>query len=131
MMRSFNFTKDVDVLNGWLLSRNLNQVKQSDLPKFGLMAHEDEEPLGCVFLRHCENDVGMLCSFEINPSLGLKLKDKVFEELLMCGKELAHIKGVRRLMAMSEKKSILKRLEKMGWKASSYKIAATVLLEGI
>lgn len=131
MMRSFNLKEDIGILNGWLSERKIDPVRPIDLPVSGLMATEEEESLGCVFVRHCEGDLGMLCSFEINPRISLRLKDRVFEELLMCSKELAHVRGICRLIALTEKKSIMNRLNKMGWKESHYKIAATALLGGI
>jgi len=131
MMRSFDFSKDLEVMNAWLSSRSMDPVRHIDLPRFGLIAEEDGEPMGCVFLRYCEGDLGMLCSFEMNPSIALRMKNKVFDELLMCGRELAQTKGIRRLIAFTEKKSILSLLKKNGWKESHFKIVGTTLMEEI
>lgn len=130
MVKSFDFLMDVDILNSWLSSRGLETVGQHDLPSFGLMAY-DQESLGCVFIRHCEKDLGMLCSFEINPHLPLRMKAKVMDELLMCAREMAHLKGMTKLFTVSSKRSILNRLWKNGWLMTRNSVMGTAMLEGV
>lgn len=106
-------------MNLWLAQRERPPVSRGDLPKAGWTVIDDaEKPLGSVFIRMVEGDLGIIDSLINDPGQSCyrrhQINDRLFLQCLKIAKEFK-MKG---LLGMSLDDGTLKRAYSHGFIAS-------------
>lgn len=116
----FNPVCDLDTLNEWLELRGAPLVEVESIPRNGLIAYYEDEPVAMAFLRLCEGKFMMLDGLTTNPEASGPVRhaaiDGLVERLIARAKDL----GMTDLLAWSVDTGTLERSKRHGFKASPY-----------
>lgn len=119
-LQRFNIHTDLEHINAWLTAHKMPEVTRHSLPEMGYMAWHNGSPIGAVFLRRCEGDVGIVDSLISNPDSQGVLRHVALDALINHIVDQAKRTGITLLLGYTVDCSTLERSIRLGFTKSPY-----------
>lgn len=111
-------SKDYDVISAWWKARNWPVIPPRSLPKLGLIASFEDQPICAGFIYETDSN---FCLFEwiiSNPEASSYVRglclDALFQDAEFLGKEL----GFHHMITMTSHEKLIERAKKFGFKVT-------------
>lgn len=98
-----------------------------DLPKFGLIALHNNEPIAIGFLRKMEGGYAMMGEYMTNPQSLPEVRDRALDLITYKLIKIAKSSGLKGIMAFTKEQNIIDRATKHGFVVTPDKFIAILL----
>jgi hypothetical protein len=123
IVRPYDNVRDLRHILSLLANYSFDSALAADLPKFGLIAIENNIPIAAGFLREVEGDYAMLDSYITNSSVDGALRNKALDLITSKLMKIAEHNNVVKLIAFTKSESIFNRSLKHGFNASPHLVS--------
>lgn len=106
---------DLPKIAEMLRYRNLDIALTNDLPRFGLIAVEGNNPIAFGAIREVEGDRGMLDSYITHPEATHANRDYALDRITAKLIKIARLQGLKQLIAFSIRSVVVSRAERHGF----------------
>lgn len=118
-MRIRNYTlSDIDLINDWLIKRDMAPVDPEDIPARGWIVMIDKKPVGAVFMRLCEGGYGIMDSLVNDPELPSEKRHLVNDRLFYKIQRFALANELKGVFGTTVDKGTLERAIRHGFSPS-------------
>jgi hypothetical protein len=111
-VRAFHFTDHVSIIRHWLSQRDLRRELADELPEFGFIAFERDEPIAAAFLRRVEPNHAQLDGLITNVLSTSALRHEAIDLVVKANIEKARELRIKQILAFSIDEGTLVRSEK-------------------